>query len=372
MKQEDKIAILNIVDNRWWSGSAHYAVYTTKALKERGYHTAIAGDIDNPAMKVAEKEGLDTAGGFNPKPSNPLRYLSELRKLLHLIKQGRFACLIPHGPPSHFWASRVKKKMGNSISVIRALSDNMDPKVNMMSKKIYTKWTDGFIASSSALIKKFSRAFDLPEHKFALALGPFDLNEFNLHYKKENVRDDGIVFGLIARLSFVKGHDLFLKAAALALKKNNHLKFLISGEQFQVKKRDLEFLAEELGIYDRVIFKNNFPHPSIPISMVDVGVIPSTSSEVICRIGMEYMTAGKPVISSDVNVLPELVSDGVTGIIVPAGDVLSLSKAMLKLAENKELIKRYGMEGKKKANDLFTFEAFVNSIESMISGEKGN
>ena len=369
MKQEDKLSVLNIVDNRWWSGSAHYAVYTTKALKERGYRTAITGDFDKPAMKIALKEHLDTIDGFNPKPSNPLRYLSELNSLLKIIKLGEYKCLIPHGAQSHYWASRVKKKLGNSIRVIRALSDDRDPKVNFISKKIYTNWTDGFIASSTTLIKKYSRAFDISEEKFSLGLGPFGLNEFNLRYKSESVNDNDIVFGLIARFSPVKGHDIFLKAAAFALSKKNNLKFFISGEESQVKKEELKSLANKLGISDKVIFKRNYPHPSIPISMIDIGVIPSTSSEVICRIGMEFMAAGKPVIASDVNVLPELVNDKVTGFIVSAGDIESLSTAMLKFADNEELINEYGAQGKKKANDLFTFESFVSSIGRMISGK---
>lgn len=372
MIQEDKISVLNIVDNRWWSGSAHFAVYTTKALKERGYRTAIVGDLDKPAMKIASKEGLDAVGGFSPKPSNPIKYLTELKSLLEIIKKGDYKCIIPHGAQSHYWASRVKKKLGASIRIIRALSDDRKPKVNFISKKIYSKWTDGFIASSTALIKLYSEAFKLPGNKFALAIGPFDLNAFNLHFENEAEKgnDNVITFGLIARLSPVKGHTIFLKAAAMALSKNSDLKFLISGEDSQVKRTDLISLANELGIPDNVIFKSNYTHPAIPISMIDVGVISSTSSEVICRIGMEYMAAGKPVISTDINVLPELVSNNVTGIIVPAGDAYSLSVAMLELADNEGLRKQYGAEGKKKANDSFTYEAFVKSIERMISGDK--
>ena len=78
------------------------------------------------------------------------------------------------------------------------------------------------------------------------------------------------------------------------------------------------------------------------------------------------MAAGKPVISSDINVLPELVTDNVTGIIVPSENIELLSAAMLKLADNKDLREQYGAEGKKKANDLFTFTSFVKSIESII------
>ena len=250
MKQEDKMSVLNIVDNRWWSGSAHFAVYTTKALKEGGYRTAIVGDLKKPAMKVASNEGLDVIGGFDPKPLNPVGYLTEQKSLLEIIKNGEYDCLIPHGAQSHYWAGRVKKKLGDSIRVIRALSDDRKPKVNFFSKKIYSKWTDGFIASSSALIKTYSKAFDLPVHKFALAIGPFDLDEFNLRYKNESEikTNSEITFGLIARLSPVKGHTIFLKAAALALSKNNNLNFFISGEDAQVKRKALESLASDLGI----------------------------------------------------------------------------------------------------------------------------
>jgi len=370
MKQEDKMSVLNIVDNRWWSGSAHFAVYTTKALKEGGYRTAIVGDLKKPAMKIASEEGLDVIGGFNPKPLNPVGYLTH-KSLLEIIKSGEYDCIIPHGAQSHYWAGRVKKKLGDSIRVIRALSDDRKPKVNFFSKKIYSKWTDGFIASSNALINIYSNAFDIPENKFALALGPFDFDEFNLRYKNEgeNKTNSEITFGLIARLSPVKGHTIFLKAAALALSKNSNLKFLISGEDAQIKRKQLESLASDLGISTSVEFKDNYPHPSKPISMIDIGVISSTFSEVICRIGMEYMAAGKPVISSDINVLPELVTDNVTGIIVPSENIELLSAAMLKLADNKDLREQYGVEGKKKANDLFTFESFVKSIERMISKE---
>ena len=372
MKQEDKMSVLNIVDNRWWSGSAHFAVYTTKALMEGGYRTAITGDSNKPAMKIASKEGLTTIEGFNPKPSNPARYLTELKSLLEIINIGEYNCIISHGAQSHYWAGRVKKKLGDSIRVIRALSDDRKPKVNIISKKIYSKWTDGFLASSSTLIKIYSEAFNLPVNKFALAIGPFDISKFNLKFKNESEKkpDSKITFGLIARLSPVKGHTIFLKAAAMALSKNSNLMFLISGEEAQIKRTELLSLADDLGISKNVKIESDYSDPSKPISMIDIGVISSTFSEVICRIGMEYMAAGKPVISSDINVLPELVGDNVTGIIVPSENVELLSAAMLKLADDEDLCKEYGAEGKKKANELFTFTAFVNNIESMIIGEK--
>ena len=366
MRQEDKKSILNIIDNRWWSGSSHFAVYTTKALHENGYDTAIIGDPDTPAIQRATELGLQVLGGFNPRTTNALKYYSDRSKLLSVIEKGNYRILIAHGPPSHFWASRMKKLLGDKITLIRGLSENMDPKVNLVSKNIYRKHTDHFFASSSSLIKKYSRAFDISEKKFTLSLGPFDLDEFDNSYEPKELDDEEITFGLIARLSPVKGHEIYIKAAAIALEKNPSLKFLISGDEQQISKRELNAIAENAGISDRVTISGSFSHPSEPISMIHVGVIASTFSEVICRVGMEYMAAGKPVITSDVNVLPELVQDGVTGLIVPSGDIKALSDAILRLSGSRDLIKKLGENGRKRAEMDFRLNKFAETIEPSL------
>ena len=362
MIQENKPRILNIVDNRWWSGTAYFAIYATKALHDFALTSDIVGDHGTLAIKKAKELGLNVLSGFNPRSNNPLKYYSELAGLLNLIRDGRYTHLIPHGPPSHFWASRAKKKLGDKIKVIRALSDDMTPKVNIISKSIYRKYTDYFIASSEALVKTFSKAFDIPRTEFKSLLGPLDMTELNFSSISDRKENNQVVFGLIARLSPVKGHSLFLKAAALALKKNSTLKFLISGEEVQIKKSDLQDSAENLGISDRVQIVDNFDHVSAALSEVDVGVIPSLFSEVICRIGMEFMASGKAVIASGVNVLPELVIHGETGLIFDSEDEVALSESMLKLAGDKELRKRYGNAGRKRAEELFTMQEFARRL----------
>ena len=366
MIQENKPRILNIVDNRWWSGTAYFAIYATKALHDFSLTSDIVGDHGTLAIKKAKELGLNVLSGFNPRSNNPLKYYSELAGLLNLIRDGRYTHLIPHGPPSHFWASRAKKRLGDKIKVIRALSDDMTPKVNIISKSIYRKYTDYFIASSETLVKTFSKAFDIPRTEFKSLLGPLDMTELNFSSISDRKENNQVVFGLIARLSPVKGHSLFLKAAALALKKNGDLRFLISGEEVQIKKSDLQDSAENLGISDSVQIVDNFDHVSAALSEVDVGVIPSLFSEVICRIGMEFMASGKAVIASDVNVLPELVIHGETGLIFDSEDEVALSEAILKLAEDEELRKKYGIAGRKRAEDLFSIEKFAAQLASIL------
>ena len=366
MIQENNPRILNIVDNRWWSGTAYFAIQTTKALQDVGLTSDIVGDHRTPAIKKAKELDLNVLSGFNPRTTNPLKYFIELSGLLNLIKKGGYTHLIPHGPPSHFWATRAKKKLGDKVKVIRALSDDMPPRVNIVSKSIYKKYTDSFITSSESLVKTFSIAFDIPYTKFKSLLGPLDMTKFKITSNSGRKENEQIVFGLIARFSPVKGHSVFLKAAALALKNNTNLKFLISGEDVQINKTDLRDVTEKLGISDSVQIFDNFNNVSEVLSQVDVGVIPSKFSEVICRIGMEYMASGKAVIASDVNVLPEIVIHEESGLIFDSEDEVALARAILKLAADKELRKKYGIAGRKRAEELFSIEKFAERLISIL------
>ena len=171
---------------------------------------------------------------------------------------------------------------------------------------------------------------------------------------------------MIARLSPVKGHSVFLKAAALALESNSDLKFLISGEEIQISKSDLRDIGDDLGISDSVQIIDNFDDVSDALSKVDVGVIPSKFSEVICRIGMEFMASGKPVIASDVNVLPEIVIHEESGLIFKAENEVALADAILKLAADRDIRKNYGIAGRKRAEELFSREKFAERLISFL------
>ena len=366
MIQENKPRILNIVDNRWWSGTAYFAIHTTKALQDAGLTSAVVGDHQTLAIKKAKELNLNVLSGFNPRTTNPLKYFSELSRLLNLIKKGGYTHLIPHGPPSHFWAARAKNKLGDKIKVIRALSDDMPPKVNIVSKGIYKRYTDSFIASSESLVKTFSMAFDIPQSEFKSLLGPLDMTKFQINSNSGSEVNEQVIFGLIARFSPVKGHSVFLKAAALALKSNSNLRFLISGEEIQISKSDLRDISDKLGISDSVQILDNFTDVYDVLSKIDVGVIPSIFSEVICRIGMEFMASGKPVIASDVNVLPEMVIHEESGLIFNSEDEVALANAILKLAADKEFRKKYGIAGRRRAEELFSIEKFAERLISIL------
>jgi len=74
---------------------------------------------------------------------------------------------------------------------------------------------------------------------------------------------------------------------------------------------------------------------------------------------LEAMACGKPVIASRSSSLPEIVEDGVTGILCPIGDVSAFAAACRKLAENPDLRNKYGQAAKRRAVELFSEDAII-------------
>ena len=94
----------------------------------------------------------------------------------------------------------------------------------------------------------------------------------------------------------------------------------------------LRDLAEEMGVADRVHVLG--PRKDVPALMhaIDVFAMPSIW-EGFGLVLLEAMAAGRPIVASRVATIPEVVVDGETGLLVPAGDPLALAEALARLAD---------------------------------------
>ena len=124
------------------------------------------------------------------------------------------------------------------------------------------------------------------------------------------------VVGIIANLRPVKDHDLFLRAAAVVAAQVPDAAFVLLGEG--ECRSDLEALAGELGIANKVFFAGRVAYVQDYLERMDVGCL-SSSSEGFSNTILEYMAAGLPVVATDVGSTCEAVEHGVTGYVVPHG-----------------------------------------------------
>jgi glycosyltransferase involved in cell wall biosynthesis len=78
---------------------------------------------------------------------------------------------------------------------------------------------------------------------------------------------------------------------------------------------------------------------------------------------LEAMAAGRPIVASRVATIPEVVVDGETGLLVPAGDPLALAEALAQLADQPALATRFGEAGRERLRRQFSIEKMVGDTE---------
>ncbi|MBI2201759.1 MAG: glycosyltransferase, partial [Armatimonadetes bacterium] len=125
------------------------------------------------------------------------------------------------------------------------------------------------------------------------------------------------------------------------------------------EEKRLRQLAASLGVLDRVHFAGHQPEVIPYLSAMDLLVLPSISVEGFGIVLAEAGAMGIPSIASDVGGMSEVVESGVTGYIVPPGDVEALVRSMRDLLGNEELRTKMGRRAKGRVEELFTSEKMV-------------
>ena len=106
------------------------------------------------------------------------------------------------------------------------------------------------------------------------------------------------------------------------------------------------------------------PRKDVPALMhaIDLFVMPSIW-EGFGLVLLEAMAAGRPIVASRVATIPEVVADGETGLLVPAGDPLALASALAELAEQPSMAAQMGDAGRERLRRQFSVEKMVGDTE---------
>jgi glycosyltransferase involved in cell wall biosynthesis len=182
---------------------------------------------------------------------------------------------------------------------------------------------------------------------------------------------DTPLIGTISHLAPLKGYEELLGAMLEVLREGRDVKLAIVGEAIYPNSRSykqkLLSLVDSNGLKDNVIFTGFREDIPEVLASFDLFVLPSRS-EGFGRVNLEAMAMGKPVISTNVGGIPEVVLDGVTGILVPPGKPKALSHAIMRLLDDPGLRESMGREGRRRVEGNFTLKAHVQGIEK-IYGE---
>jgi len=172
------------------------------------------------------------------------------------------------------------------------------------------------------------------------------------------------VVGFVGRLVPGKGADVLLRAAPRVLSRYPNSRFMLVGDG--PARQELESLASQLGVTDRVLFAGVREDMPQVYGSFDLLVLPSLC-EAMPMCVLEAMAAGKPVIATRVGAVPKLIEDDKTGMLIEPGDVAGLSAAILKLLEAPERAQRLGKNGQARATEQFSADAMAREYAHLYA-----
>ncbi len=169
--------------------------------------------------------------------------------------------------------------------------------------------------------------------------------------------------GIIANLQVRKGHDEFLKMAALLTSQGHDARYdIIGGDLFQEPRQPgLAALARDLGVADRVTFHGQVPNVRELLGRLDVVVCASHEEAFPVSI-LEAMACAKPVVSTNVNGIPEAIEDGRTGLLAPPRAPEALAAAVNRVLTEPGLAEALGAAGRARVEAHFTHNHFVEGV----------
>jgi glycosyltransferase involved in cell wall biosynthesis len=157
--------------------------------------------------------------------------------------------------------------------------------------------------------------------------------------------------GTVARLEFVKGLPFLLNAAGALQRRHPNLRIEVAGSGSCEPR--LRLLASRLGLARSVSFLGWRQDVDALHRRWQVFAQPSIY-EGFGLAALEAMSSGLPVVASATGGLPELVEDGVTGFLVPIGDVDTLADRLGRLLEDEELRVRMGQAARERVREHFS------------------
>jgi glycosyltransferase involved in cell wall biosynthesis len=170
------------------------------------------------------------------------------------------------------------------------------------------------------------------------------------------------VVAVFSRLNRMKGVQYFLDAAMVLAGRFPDVHFLVVGDGGS--KTELEEHARGLGLGQRIVFTGFRGDVPDLLSEAAISVLPSLS-EGTSNTLLESMAAGIPVVATRVGGNPEVVEDGVSGLLVPPRDSAALAAAMARLLEDPDLALRLGRAGMRRVSELFSIDGSVHQTEHL-------
>jgi glycosyltransferase involved in cell wall biosynthesis len=373
--------ILHIITRLDRGGSAEAVMQIGEGLSRKGHEIKIITGLTEDPQEDFE--------GYTKRARVPIIVIPELRRevnpfldlfalcrLYQLIRRENPEIVHTHTSKAGIlgrwaaWFGGVKVIIHSTHGhVFYGYFGGLKTHIFLLIEKLTAGITHQITTLSNLEINDYQRLRLARKEKFVAIPYGIDTETLKFNQGREEVRQRlGLsakehVVGWVGRLVAVKDCGTFLKAASLLKDKfrdpeiNSGLRFLVVGDGPDRQK--MEEMTQRLGL--KVIFTGmrNDVYDIMP--SIDLFVL-SSLNEGLGRVLLEAMAAGRPVVATKVGGVPEVVEDGVTGILVSPSDPKGMAYAIVEILDDPERMATMGKQGKERV-ERFDIRTATDRLE---------
>ncbi len=361
------LRVLFCTDNFGIGGTELNAVRTAEALVRKGVELEVAAlQGEGPLRERYDAAGIKVHGF----PLANLYGAGALRQGLRfasLVRNGRFDVVHCHDIYTNifagFWARR-----GGAPAVIASRRWGLDSTQRRLDtlNRVAQRRSSRVLANSDEVAGMVRRE-GVSEGRVSVVPNFLEPGAFIAPVAPEiaawrsglGIPQDAVLLGIVARLAPVKDHDSLVRAVAQLAPRFSQLHLAIIGDG--PLRATVERLARELGIGARVRFTGLVPHRPNVNHYLDLAAL-SSLSEGFPNTIAEAMAAGRAVVATAVGGVRDVVLDGETGTLVPAGDTAALAEALAARLADPVGTARMGSRGREVAVERFSEEGVISRL----------
>ncbi len=362
---ENKIKILFLVNDLGVGGVQRLVVEFANFLDKEKFDVSVAILFSKPDSYFYKKELKNEVNFFNFSFKG-FWDLPQWLKLYRFLRKNKFDIMFSQ----LFMADVIGRVLAffAGVPVIITEIQNLAPAISkkyVYADKFLSFITTACISTTSAVTQYAVKTIGFPKKKvFEIPTNVVDKRKFESYFDKADFRKKlGIPLNAkviinIGRLVTQKGQRILLEAIPEILAEAPYAYFLIVGDGSQ--KDQLKSQAKDLGIEEKVRFLGSRADTANLLRASDIFVFPSLW-EGQGLILFEAIFSKIPIVASNVGGIPDVIEDGVTGVLVKADDAKDLTRGILKVLKNPET----GVELVKEAFNKYQDRTVDNSVKKL-------
>lgn len=345
-----------------WGGQEIRVLSEMAGMLRRGHQMLLLCPAEARIHAEAQARGI-------PVEALPIgrKRIPGVLALRRRLKSLRPDLVVTHSSTDSWLAALATRLWGGAPRIVRTRHISAKVRQNATTRWLYAGAADHIVTTGERLRQELIRDLGLPEERVTSVPTGIDLARFapgdrGAARRQLGLAADGPIIGIIATLRSWKGHRYLLDAFAQL--EDSAARLLVVGDG--PGRDNLRRQAEELGIADRFLMPGNQTDVAPWLAALDIFVLPSYANEGVPQAIMQAQACGLPVVSTPVGSIPEIVADGVTGLLVKPRDAAALKTALEQLLRDDALRGRLGAAALAQARERYADSRMLDRMEAIF------